>query len=261
MEIIYLDLHFLLNLLADYLVVLSAARVCSLRLKRIRYLLSALLGAVYSVLVLLPGFEFLSQPLSKLGCSLLMAYIAYGSEREPLRCFGVFLGISALFGGLVWAAGGRLPLKELMLCFALSYGLLSFFFKGRASLPLKKRVEVELELTGKKAIFWALVDTGNSLTDPISGGSVMVVCPQALKPLFPETAALLSLPATELLEISGQIPDLKGRFRLLPYKAVGGSGLLAAFKADKIKLDGKEEKELLIALSPSAAGDGFDAII
>ena len=261
MEIIYLDLHFLLNLLADYLVVLSAARVCSLKLKRIRYLLSALLGAGYSVLVLLPGFEFFAHPLSKLCCALLMAYIAYGSEREPLRCFGVFLGISALFGGLVWAAGGSLPLKELILCFALSYALLSFFFKDRASLPSKKRLEVELELGDKKAVFMALVDTGNSLTDPLSGSNVMVVCPQAVKPLFPEAASLLSLPATELLEISGQIPDLKGRFRLLPYKVVGSSGLLAAFKADKIKLDGKEERELLVALSPSAAGDGFDAII
>ena len=261
MEIIYLDLHFLLNLLADYLVVLSAARVCSLRLKRIRYLISALVGAAYSVLVLLPGFEFFANTLSKFCCALLMAYIAYGSEREPLRCFGVFLGISALFGGLVWAAGGSLPIKELVCCFALSYALLSFFFKDRASLPLKKRLEVELELGGKTAKFLALADTGNSLTDPLSGSNVMIVCPQVLKPLFPETATLLNLPATELLEISGQIPDLKGRFRLLPYSVVGSHGLLAVFKADKIKLDGKEENELLVALSPSAAGDGFDAII
>ncbi len=261
MEIIYLDLHFLLNLLADYLVVLSAARVCSLKLKRIRYLLSALTGAIYSVLVLLPGYEFLSSPLSKFGCALLMAFIAYGSEREPLRCFGVFLGISALFGGLVWAAGGYLPLKELVFCFAICYGLLSLFFKDRASLPDKKRVEVELQLSGKRAQFMALVDTGNSLSDPLSGMDVMVVCPHAVKPLFRENSSLLSLPAAELLELSCNVPELQGRFRLLPYKAVGGSGLLAVFKADKIILDGKEEKELLVALSPAAAGDGFEAIL
>lgn len=261
MEIIYLDLHFLLNLLADYLVLLSAARVCSLRLKRLRYLLAAGLGAVYSVLSVLPGFEFLSSTPAKLLCALLMALIAYGREREPLRCFGVFLGISALFGGLVWAAGGSLPLKELLICFAVCYLFLRLFFSAKAKLPDKKRIDVELQLFGKKAFFKALVDTGNGLSDPLSGMEVMVACPHALKPLFPENAALLELPAAELLELSGQIPELKGRFRLLPCTTVGGSGLLAVFKADRIMLDGREEKELLVALSPHAAGDGFEAII
>ncbi|MBQ7895709.1 MAG: sigma-E processing peptidase SpoIIGA, partial [Oscillospiraceae bacterium] len=79
MEIIYLDLHFLLNLLTDYLILLCSAVVCSLRLKRLRYLLSALVGAAYSVLTLFPAAHILSTGASKLICSVLMGIIAFGS--------------------------------------------------------------------------------------------------------------------------------------------------------------------------------------
>ena len=44
MEIIYIDRLFLTNLLADYLLLLCAARLCCLHLKRLRYFLAALLG-------------------------------------------------------------------------------------------------------------------------------------------------------------------------------------------------------------------------
>ena len=46
MKVIYADRFFLLNLLIDYLLCLLSARVCGLVLRRRRYLLAALIGAV-----------------------------------------------------------------------------------------------------------------------------------------------------------------------------------------------------------------------
>ena len=57
------------------------------------------------------------------------------------------------------------------------------------------------------------------------------------------------------------IPALAGRFRLIPYTAVGASGLLPVFRPDGLLVDGREEKELLVAVSPSAAGEGFEGIL
>ena len=54
MQVIYVDSLFFLNLCIDYLLCLVSARVCGLVLKRSRYLLSALIGAGYSVAVFLP---------------------------------------------------------------------------------------------------------------------------------------------------------------------------------------------------------------
>ncbi len=261
MEIIYVDLHFLLNLTLDYLICLVSARVCGLRLKRLRYLLSALLGGSYSVLVLLPGLGFMGDGLFQFGCALIMGLISYGGERSRLRCTAVFLGISALFGGAVRALGGALSIEMLIVSFALCYGALTLFFRGSASFPEKKRVSVEVRLGENRAEFMALVDTGNSLSDPVSGASVMIACPHALKTLFREESWLTELSPTELLEITARMPELKGRFRLVPYSAVGSRGMLAAFRPDALRIEGKENRELLIALSAAASGEGFEAII
>ena len=261
MEIIYLDLHFLVNLLADYLIALCAAMVCGLRLKRLRYLLSALVGALYAVAAVLLENSILSSAAFKLIFAFLMALIAYGGEKQALRCTGVFLGISALFAGLVQAVGGSISLKALLLSFALCYGGMKLFFKDAGKMPEKKRVEIQLELMGEQVRFMALADTGNCLTDPISGMAVMLACPHALKGLFKEDAPLLELEGRELLELSADFPRLRGKFRLLPYKSVGGSGMLPVFRPDRIVLDGREEKELLVAVSKAAYGDGFEAII
>lgn len=261
MEIIYIDLHFLLNLGLDYLICLVSARVCGLRLKRLRYLLAALLGGSYSVLVLLPGLGFLGGGAFQLGCAILMGLIAYGGERSMLRCTAVFLGISALFGGAVRALGGALSIEMLIISFALCYGALTLFFRGSAANPQKKRVSVEVHLGENTAQFMALVDTGNSLSDPVTGSAVMIACPHAVKSLFKDESWLTELSPTELLEISAHIPELKGRFRLVPYSAVGSRGMLAAFRPDALRVEGKEKRELLVALSAAAAGDGFEAII
>ena len=186
--------------------------------------------------------------------------VAYGKERRPLRCSGEFLGIAALFGGALWAMGPLSP-KAWLFCFVLCYGALRLFFTGRGQLPEKPRAAVCTRLSGRQAAFTALLDSGNQLSDPLSGCPVMLACPQALGPLFPGQEALLALPAAELLSLAGQLPELRGRFRLLPYRAVGSQGLLAAFRPDDLQVDGQPRPDLLIALSPAAAGDGFEAIL
>ena len=104
MDIIYIDSLFLLNLAVDYIILLAAGRLCAVRLQRGRYLLAALLGAVWAAATVLPGLTFLSAWPFKLAASGLMALIAYGTQPYPLRCFLAFLGVSFAFGGAVWAA-------------------------------------------------------------------------------------------------------------------------------------------------------------
>ena len=127
MEVIYLDRLFAVNALIDYLLCLLTGRICGLVLKRPRYLGAALLGAAYAVAAVLPRLALLASGPGKLVCASLMAALAFGGEAKPLRCGAVFLGVSAAFGGAVWAlslAGSRpsLDLRVLALSFALCYG-------------------------------------------------------------------------------------------------------------------------------------------
>lgn len=266
MEIIYIDELFLLNLAADYLLCLAAARVCGLALKRLRYFAAALFGAAYSVFAVLPACAFLVHPLCKLASAGFMGLIAYGGEARLLRCLAVFLAVSAAFGGAVWAAnlssGVSLDLRVLLLSFALCYIGLTLISGCRARFVRTRIVSVRLRFLGRACLFSALSDSGNCLCDPLSGSDVLIASPAALASLFAENAALLSISdPVALLEAASACPALKGRFRLIPYSALGGAGLLPAFRPDGVWVDEKPRSALMVAVSDRASGDGFQAIV
>ena len=274
MDVIYVDSLFVLNFTIDYLLCLVSARICGLWLKRLRYAAAALIGAAYSVAVFLPGMGFLAGRWGKLSCATLMGMIAYGCEQRRIRCTAVFLAVSAGFGGAVWAISmasgiswdGRaympFSLRALTLAFALCYAGAELLFRARAVLPDKPRVPVVLRFMGAESRFMALLDSGNDLTDPLTGASVMIVSPHVLKNVLGSAADLFSIPdPVAQLEALNGVPALRGKFRLVPYSAVGVTGLLPLFRPDSLTIDGGAEKEVLVAVSSSASGDGFDAIV
>lgn len=265
METIYIDSLFILNLVIDYLLCLVSGRICGVILRRGRYLTAAFIGALYAVGMYLPGLEILKSPGMKLCLWLAMALCAFGKEERMLRCALAFAAVSAAFGGFIWAielSGGypAFDMRTLVLSFVLCYGTFRIIFKGRARITELKHVKIELELSGNKAEFMALVDTGNRLTEPISGKRVMVVSPAAIAGLFPGHEELLDLEPVEFMERAHKEAPLRGRFRLVAYSSLGGEGLLCAFSPDRALIEGKEH-EIMAAISENAAGDGFQAII
>lgn len=273
MQVIFVDALFCLNLLTDYLLCLTAGRICGLTLRRGRYLAAALLGAVYAVAVFLPGLRFLALPAGRLSCGICMGLLAFGRERQPLRCTGVLLAAAAAFGGALWAVSSAvsgdpysfavpLSLPVLLLSFGVFYALLSALMRARRLLTERRRVRVTVELGDRKASFLALEDTGNTLADPITGRHVLVASPAALRPLLRDFSPLFeALPPVELLEALSADPALRGRFRLLPCSHVGGSSLLPVFRPDRLAVDSEATTDLLIAVSPHAHGEGYEAIL
>jgi len=268
MKYIYIDSLFLLSLFTDYLLCLVAGRFCGLYLRRWRYFLAALFGAVYSVLVFLPGLSFLALPVMELVSAGIIGLIAFGGEKRLFRCIGVFLAVSATFGGAVWAltlhsgAAPSLDIRLLFALFALCYLALSLIARLRLSKAEGGTACVELRLGERSAAFRALHDSGNCLADPVSGAAVMVVSPGALLPLFPGQGEILETKdAVELMEKAARSELLRGRLRLLPYRNIGGEGLLPVFRPDEVRIEGKPRQGLLVGISAQAAADNFDAII
>jgi len=266
MNVIYADSLFLLSVFTDYLLCLVTARFCALRFKRLRYLAAAVFGGAYAVAVFLPGCAWMAHPLVELCAAGFMGLIAFGGEARLFRCIAAFLAVSASFGGMVWAVAlrqGSLPAPKpglLVGVFLGSYALLTLLSRTRQKRAREHRAAVTLTLAGRRAAFTALEDSGNCLTDPVSGDAVMLAAPAALSPLFPEQAAILLLGPVELLERAAAEPGLPARFRLLRAGSVAGATLLAAFRPDKASVDGRE-RPLLVAVSAAAEGDGFQGIV
>ena len=107
----------------------------------------------------------------------------------------------------------------------------------------------------------ALEDSGNALVDPLTGDAVLVAEAEALAPLFSDPA-LLTLDDPEAL---ARIEGAEGRgLRLLPCSCVAAPrALLLCFRPERITVDGKERRDLLVAVSPNRLSpEGrYDAII
>jgi stage II sporulation protein GA (sporulation sigma-E factor processing peptidase) len=278
METIYVDSLFALNMIIDYFLLLCSAKVCGLPLRRGRYVLASAFGAAWAVAAVLPDMGFVSSAPMKLALAGFMSLIAFGGEKRLLRCFIVFLAVSAAFGGAVWGASmlagtsvtGRLylpvSLRVLVLSFALCYFAVSLVFRRAGKKAERQFVRLTVAVGGKSVVFTALRDTGNGLFDPISGCAVAVAEASVLLPLFPaeSAGALLSPDPSQTVEVFSSLPGFEKRFRLVPFSAVGTSfGLLPAFRPDCVRVDGAEEKDLLLALTQSRLSEGgeYSAII
>ena len=268
MTTVYIDLVFLLNLIADYLLLLAGGRMSGCVLRRGRMALGAATGAVYSCILFLPGAGWLSRWPCKVCCGVLMAVIAYGAGVRLLRSTVMFFASSTALGGTVYAAqflgSGPLTMENgvlystfdvrlLLLLFVLCYAVLSLFFRRIGQHGREELVALDIGLLGKRFKLTALRDTGNTLTDPVTNRPVVVVDAEAIGHILPpETAPATPVDSAERLSRMG----VKG-VRLLPFRAVGTEfGLLLALRADHVIANGVPLGPLLIALSPGPVGDG-----
>ena len=274
MDVIYVDALFFLNGGMDYLLLLSAARLRALPLRRGRYLLAAGLGGAYAVGCVLSGCSFLGSLPGKLLAAALMTEIAYARTPGRWKTALAFLGLAGGFAGAVTALGmlsGPLPggawvpvsLRSLLLSAGVCYAVLRLAARARPGRTEQVIIEAEVVLGDRRAAFFALRDTGNTLCDPVTGRGVLIADCASLAPLFPAFSLSASdgADAPALFRRLSADPALAGRLRLLPYSAVGTTGaLLLCFRPDGLTLD-REAAERLVAFSPTPLTGDYTAIV
>ncbi len=281
---IYIDTLFCLNLLLNYMLLLAAVRLTDAHFRRWRLWLAAAFGGAYAVVVFLPAMSFAQSAVCKILSAALMGLIAVGglSWRKFLRFMGVFLGVSFALAGGVTAIGTLtgnggvvngvpvLPihLPTLLLAFAGCYLLLTLAFRRAARHGSEEILPVSARWGDCAVTFSALRDTGNTLTDPMTGAPVLVadwervlpLLPREVRPLFDDRTVQSPAEALEYLALVGHA----ARWRLIPYRSVGTeANFLLALRPDEIKIGGKPRRGMLIALSPNALSDGaaYSAIV
>lgn len=281
MTVVYADSVFLLNGAMDYVLFLVTARLAGIPLKRRRYVLAALLGAVYAVSVFLPGLSFLSVFPAKLAVGVLLALVAFGGEEKLLRLVLLLFAVACAMAGCVLAlgllAGSRVPVsngifytdvdaKVLLIATAAAYLVLTVVFRAAARHGVGgELLPVTVCIGGRSVRLTALHDSGNSLWDPARGGAVLVAAPGSLNSVLPGNAGklltteLLRYPADLLEPLREAAPAL--RPRLLPYRAVGvPGGLLLTIRSDWVEVNGRQYADAPVALSPTALGTGYTAL-
>lgn len=188
-----------------------------------------------------------------MAAAVLALLIGYGGSRRLLRVTLVFFAVSAAFAGGILALellGGRgltlengvfssaMDLRLILLSAAGCYVVITLLFQrsARHTAARQELVPAVLTLDGRRVALTALVDTGNTLTDPATGRPVMVAEGEKVAGLFPSGQAPdeadLRDPVAALERLSQA--GFLGRCRLLPYQAVGVEcGMLLSLRAGR----------------------------
>lgn len=244
---VYLDLVVMLNFLVDFLLLIGTNRLCGFPIRIGRMLAAAALGGIYAGMCMLPGFRFLGNLLWRLVSLVLITVIAFGWNRSAVRRGVLFVLLSMALGGIALGLGdggfGMLLAAAAGVCLMCLIG-----FRGRAG--EREYVTVKLTHGSKTRALTALRDTGNTLTDPITGESVLVVGAEIAEELFGLTQKDLQAPVETMASwgISGM--------RLIPYRAVGQpAGMLLGVRMDEVVI-GKQKYGGIVAFAPQVFSKG-----
>lgn len=247
LKTIYADVLFCINFFIDFALLSSAAFILKRKIGGLRLTISAALGAVYSVLIFIPELSLLASLGIKLVFSGVMTLTAFGwrSSLGFLKSYAVFYGVSSVFGGAVFGVFCLLrpsamviknssvyidikPFYLFLLIGAVYAAVRIFYF----FLPRKNEeyIKITILLGGKTQTLTALYDSGNLLTDVMSGAPVVIAEFTKLERLIPRP---LRRTFRNPMQPCSEMSAWGHSFRLIPaHGAFGKDTLLPAFRPD-----------------------------
>lgn len=293
--VLYLDALWLLNFLADSLLLWMTAIFLKRSVKWYRLMIGGATGSVSILLMVTPLAEVAGHPLAKLFLSTVMVFAVFGYKRWKYFFvnlmtfyFSTFLTGGMLLGAhyfiqfdmqldsaffLAGLKGFGDPVSWIFVMFGLPVAF--YFAKGRsedfgtAKLQYDQLLDVKVEMNGAEFFLKGLVDTGNQLNDPISKAPVMFISIAGLEEQLPaEVIKAAEQPEILLFQEEYLPEEWLGKMRLIPAKSVGKAHqLLPAFKPDYVEIsNGKNRaaisKVLITFTSMELSSDGqFSCIL
>ena len=281
-KVIYGDVLMVINFSMDFLALYITGKIMHNRQRVTLLTVSAVIGAVYSLVILSLGLDGIVSGLVSISAAFLLTFTAYGKQKISvlIKNTAVFYVVNFALGGGITAlcnllnmwqnkrnimingtldvVYGDIPLGLLVILGPLC-GLFSLLsgkiIKKKTS---KKQCSLSITLNQASVCLDALIDSGNLLTEPISGKPVIVTAFEAVRKIIP--LELFSLFKARDTSCIGNC-TYASKIRVIPTSTVNGKSLLYAFFPDKVSVDGKEI-DVYIAISPDTESfDGLSAIV
>ena len=293
--VIYLDILLVGNLVMNYAILWITAKITRFDTGWWRLLLGATVGSIYALTVFIPQLQGMLMWACKLVLSILMVLATF----TPLPWGRFFIGLgwfyisSFAIGGVVMGTmyfmqstgyyGQLVGLTEL---------IQNYFWNGIVSALLitwlvgywgvvvwhkrmyqkKIKVPVVIKMGNQQVIVDALLDTGNSLNDPVTGFPVTVVEYSAVQGLLPECMQLFYEKNEEAdylqLEKIAKESHWISRISMVPYRSLGKkNGMMLGFKPDVLEIHFKERivdtTKVIIAIHGGvlAVDSGYRALL
>lgn len=247
----------------DFLLLWATSKVSGILRAASGLAIGAAFGTVYFILYILsdalsgPYYGLLKSWPVIVIVSAVMLHIALAplSLRSFLQAaaYYYFIALSAGGAGLAaqYALGWGVPLQlitsiaAILIVAEMGWGVVQKSLWQRLyHLPLK------LTLFGETVTATALLDTGNRLKDPLSGGGVIIVELDVIKRVIPEplVESLEQMSGGDLQSVSRLLYSSRwsSRFRIIPFRSLGReNGILVGFRPDEAVVIFEGEKIVL----------------
>ncbi len=233
---VYADILVLTNFIVDYFLLKITARAVKRAPKLKRLLAASFAAALSSLAIFLPEQNFFAEMLLRAALCVLICLICFGyiSPRRLAVTSLVFFTVTLCF------AGGMLALSYVLkprgavirnsvvyfdisplylICFSvvgfLFFSAFSSFIAARSKRA--KTCFVTLDFCGVKGDFKAIIDSGNSLCDPIGANAVIIADKKRVQAIFGELT-----------------PEaFADRYRAVPCGTVSGAGILDGYRCER----------------------------
>ena len=280
-QVVYADLLFLVNFSMDFLCFYVTARLLHKDVRVFRMILASALGGVYSVLILFIKLQTVFMVVVDLLACAIMCFLAFGTKKGGLYSgfisFAVYFGVSAGTGGCMTAMYSLLNRMDLPIyeaeqkgdsvsvwvfaLLAIVSGVMASlggdFFKSVSSESISK---VKIEYNGSSVFVNGMVDTGNLISEPISGKAIIVLDEESAARLIGKECVEKAVKG-DFLGVMLQNSDHK--IRAVPINTAGGNSMLCAFVPDKVTIDvsgrkGKKQRTISVDALFAPSSLSFD---
>ncbi len=239
---VYIDIYFIENVSMDAQLLLLTLLLLKEKIIPWRLILASLIGGVGSVLIFLSGIHFGVGYIFVV--ILLDAFILFLCMKNAWKRKALF---QRLIMGIIYLHGMAFAYTRFMECAdrldgrgtarilaaALVLGIVIFILIYRRFMERGRIYRVVLTQEDENVEFRALFDTGNLLTDPISGKPVSVI--------------------EETERMKQWLEKYPQKYKVIPYQSIGNEhGILEGMTVDELMIQKEEEqvvkKETVIAL-------------
>lgn len=236
--VIYADVLVIVNLIVNYLLLRTSAAISGQNYKAWRFLISASIGGVFSLIIFFDNLSVGINLLLKILFFVIMVLTAFNLKnlKSFMKCCASFALVNFGFAGIMFALCTAvmpntaiykngvvyfdISLFTLTVSAIICYIIMSLIARfSKSKIPQKCIYNIKIYYENCVAEGQALYDSGNSLRECFSGKPVIIAENDFVKPLYE----------------NNDITTMKN-FRLVPYSTIKNGGALPAFMADKVEI-------------------------
>lgn len=250
--IVYVDVLFFINFIMNSMIISMTADIMPARPKTFRIILSSIISSILGVLFFIPDFNMTGSVMSSAIIALTMSTIAFFPCKISMlvkRTLVIYLS-SIIFagasvfdmmlfdGGVIKNGFFYIASPRLILVAAIVYIASKLLFSRLKRRASQKIFGVILEYKENKVHTQGLIDTGNSLFDPITKKPVILIETKLLGKLIDKNCTPSNL--CEWIDSE--------RIRLIPYHTIDNNGYLTGIRLDRIFINGRQVESAIAAI-------------